>query len=434
MTLKEKLDSINKPALPKLESGFAKTILDYWRDFIEPRLPANKNSVIEWHKLLKDYVNKKDTVLGFRTGNVAGHLRRGWETVTNDSYSFFYTDNYFSHYFYKMSYDGFVPSLDEFYNLMRSREFPVRFASQMGTKDEPWEKEYAAFNVDGKNPGLGTAGYKLAHILDAGKNYHHNGCNFGIAEICNRYFSLGEVSDWKWNVATNHYCREDFTILEENKEIAKIFSKACFLRMVHPMNYFISPKSRNHGRIYNIYVRGSNIAEDLNVLSFIRTKFHERYTIDGVDYFQDFLNLVLPFEDKIKEDGNTVLNVRYSSDDLTSRSIGMDNVSTSVEKTKAKNRHSLVITKKVTTVDNMEMELAKEYLFNPSTSFRKLEIGIMGIESPVRGGGFKAKKIINNLGITAEKKGILCYKNINDEISTAIGQYRKTLKLLKKYI
>ena len=58
----------------------------------------------------------------------------------------------------------------------------------------------------------------------------------------------------------------------------------------------------------------------------------------------------------------------------------------------------------------------------------------MGIESPVRGGGFKARKIINNLGITAEKKGILCYKNINDEISTAIGQYRKTLKLLKKYI
>ena len=204
--------------------------------------------------------------------------------------------------------------------------------------------------------------------------------------------------------------------------------------MVHPMNYFISPKSRNHGKIYNIYVRGSNIAEDLNVLSFIRTKFHERYTIDGVDYFQDFLNLVLPFEDKIKEDGNTILNVRYSSDDLTSRSIGMDNVSTSVEKTKAQNRHSLVITKKVTTVDNMKMELAKEYLFNPSTSFRKLEIGIMGIESPVRGGGFKARKIINNLGITAEKKGILCYKNINDEISTAIGQYRKTLKLLKKYI
>ncbi len=343
MTLKEKLDSIDKPALPKLEIGSAKTILDYWNNFIEPHLPSDVNSVIEWHKLLKDYVNKKDTVLGFRTGNVAGHLRRGWETVTNDGYSFFYTDNYISHFFYKMSFDGFVPSLDEFYFLMKSREFPVRFKSQMGTKDEPWEKDYAAFNVDGKNPGLGTSGYKLAHILDAGKNYIYNGFSFGIAEICNKYFSLGDVSDWKWDSITNHYSRKDFIIKDENKEIARNLAKACFLRMVHPMNYFISPKSKNQGKIYNIYNKGNNIAEDLNVLSFIRTKFHERYTINGIDYFQDFLNLVLPFHDEIQEDGTTVLNVIYSSDDINPvlRSISRESSSISSNKTTEAKKNSL---------------------------------------------------------------------------------------------
>ena len=316
MTLREKLNTINKPSLPKLEIGSAKTVNDYWNNFIEPHLPANIESVIKWHKLLKEYVNKPDTVLGFRTGNVAGHLRRGWGTITNDGYSFFYTDNYFSHYFYKMSYDGFVPTLDEFYSLMKSREFPVRFASPMGTKDEPWEKEYAAFNVNGKNPGLGIAGYKLAHILDAGKNYKINNISMGIAEICNKYFSLGEVSDWRLVYNPRRYCRENFKISEDNKAIAKKLAQACFLQMVHPMNYFISPKSKNQGKTYNIYNKGNNIAEDSNVLSFVRQKFHARYTQNGIDYFQEFLDSVLPFEDIVGEDGSTVLNAKYSSDDL----------------------------------------------------------------------------------------------------------------------
>lgn len=190
MTLKEKLDTIYNPKLPSFEIGGAKNVRDYWDVFIEPHLPYDIDAVIKWHKLLQEYINLPDTVLGFRTGNTAGHLRRGWETVTNDGYSFFYTDNYFPHYFYKMAYDGFVPTVNEFYSLMKTKEFPLRIKSPMGTKDEPWEREYAAFNVDGKNPGIGTSGYKLAHILDAGKNYCINGKVIGIAEICNTYFLL----------------------------------------------------------------------------------------------------------------------------------------------------------------------------------------------------------------------------------------------------
>ena len=439
MTLREKLDTINKPSLPKLEIGSAKTVNDYWNSFIEPHLPANIESVIKWHKLLKEYVNKPDTVLGFRTGNVAGHLRRGWETITNDGYSFFYTDNFFSHYFYKMSYDGFVPTLDEFYSLMKSREFPVRFASPMGTKDEPWEKEYAAFNVDGKNPGLGIAVYKLAHILDAGKNYIINNVSMGIAEICNKYFSLGDVSDWKLVYNPRRYCRENFTIDEDNKAIAKKLAQACFLRMVHPMNYFISPKSKNQGKTYNIYNKGSNIAEDLNILSFVRQKFHERYTQNGIDYFQEFLDSVLSFEDIVREDGSTVLNAVYSSEDLIPliNAISSEGQNTiiqpqTVKKNKIQNINTSPVIKK--TCDSLELELAKEYLFNPNTSFRKLEKEIMGIDSPVRGGGFKAKTIINNLGITAEKKGILYYKSIEEEILNADGEYRKTLEQVKNNI
>ena len=205
------------------------------------------------------------------------------------------------------------------------------------------------------------------------------------------------------------------------------------------MNYFISPKSKNQGKIYNIYNKGNNIAEDLNVLSFVRQKFHERYTQNGIDYFQEFLDSVLPFEDIVREDGSTVLDVIYSSEDLNSliNAISSKEHNTIIQpqiikKDKKQDINTSSVIKK--SCDILELELAKEYLFNPNTSFRKLEKEIMGIDSPNRGGGFKAKTIINNLGITAEKKGILYYISIEEEILNASGIYKKTLEQVKNNI
>lgn len=418
MTLQDKLDNIGKPKLNSFEKGNSKTVKDFWEIFIEPRLPKNIDVVIAWHNLIKAYVKMPNTVLGFRTGNTAGQLRRGWETVTNDGFSFFYTDNYFSHYFYKMSYDEYVPSLEEFYALMKSRKFPVRILSPMGTKNEPWEKEYAAFNISGKNPGLGKAGYKLAHILDAGKNFNFNGENLGVAEICRRYFTLGEVCDWEKNAASNLYSRT-LTIPNEDKRNARALAEACFIRMVHPMNYFLSPKASNKGKIYNKYVKGHDIGEDVNLLSYVKMKFHERYTKNGIDYFQDFMDLVYPFEDSCHEDGNTVLNLTYSATPLNEYMNGNNN-----GPQKTANEFS--------DENCLEIELAYEYLYNPDTSFRKLEKEVMKIDSPTRGGGYKARTIINNLGIEADKKGILSARSIDEELKNAMGTYRRTLERIKQ--
>lgn len=87
MNLVEKLSTINQPKIGSFEAGNAETIKDFYESFIEPRLPQNIEHVIKWHKVLKEYVKKENTVLGFRTGNVRGSLRRGWETITNDNYS-----------------------------------------------------------------------------------------------------------------------------------------------------------------------------------------------------------------------------------------------------------------------------------------------------------------------------------------------------------
>lgn len=323
--LLSKINSINKPKIPEFENGTSKTIEDFWKDFIESRLPQNIDVVIKWHNLLKEYVKKPDAILGFRTGNVAGKLRRGWETITNDGYSFFYTDNGFPHFFYKLAYDGdYEPNLEEFYQLMKNKQFPIRDAFFMDSE----EKHKAAFNVSGKNPGIGTSGYKLAHVIDAGRDYCVNGDVIGLAEICKKYFNLGQETDWTIDETTGLYSRKNFQIQEKDKKLARQLAEISFLRMVHPMNYFLTPKQKNttttNGvkttKIYNEYsINGIikyDIAEEQLLISYVRQKFHERYTVNGVDYFQDFLDLVYAKEDNLNEDGSTEINIVYSASEL----------------------------------------------------------------------------------------------------------------------
>lgn len=251
--LAEKLYTINKPKIPDLQDGSANTIEEFYDKFIEPLLP-NVAQVIKWHKILKWYVKQPNTVLGFRTGNEKGKLRRGWETVTNDGYSFFYTDNFFAHYFYKLACDtDYKVNKNEFKYLMTTKIFPVRISFHMGTDKDPHEKEYASFNIHGKNPGINTSGYKLAHIIDAGQNYCIDGKSYGISWIINKYFPLGTENDWMDKNNPNKHCRK-LQIRDKDKTHARKFAEMSFLRMVHPMNYFLSPKSPNRSNvIYNKY-------------------------------------------------------------------------------------------------------------------------------------------------------------------------------------
>ena len=317
MSLLNKLSLVNRPALQTMEDGTARTIKEYYDTFIEPHLPRNVNNVIAWHKILKEYVRKPDAVLGLRTGNVAGSLRRGWETVTTDGYSFFYADNFCAHYYYKLAYDAdWAPDLEEYYRVMKNKQFPVRFPFCMGNEEEL----RASFIVNGRNPGLGGAGYYLAHIIDAGDNCVFNGRTIGMAAMANEYFNLGGVADWTLDEATQKYCRKNFDIPQDKKADARQLAEICFLRMVHPMNYYLSPKSKINGRIYNEYERNgqikNNISDDINVASYVRQQLHNRYTVDGTDYFQEFLDLVNPVDDEVHEDGNTVINIRYSASPL----------------------------------------------------------------------------------------------------------------------
>lgn len=58
-------------------------------------------------------------------------------------------------------------------------------------------------------------------------------------------------------------------------------------------------------------------------------------------------------------------------------------------------------------------------------------IKYLKIDSPARGGGFKAKAIINKLGLLAEHKGILYSKPIDELIELSTGVMFETLRRVK---
>jgi len=128
-----------------------------------------------------------------------------------------------------------------------------------------------------------------------------------------------------------------------------------------------------------------------------------------------------------KSDGSKVINIEYGRGIQKSTVTRQKSASQASEKIKHSKSSSIRLS------GSSSLELAIEYLTNPKTSFRKLESGMMGIASAARGGGFISKGILNEIGVTADKKGILALISIDEEILTASGQYLNVLVDIKKY-
>lgn len=409
MTLEEKLATIDKPKMPKMQSGKAGTIKDFWNTFVEPKLiPVEVTQ--KWCGLLYRYIDDANVIYAIRKFSDRGKngdedLRRGFYTQTNMDYGFFYTDNYFSAYFFKMAFDGFVPNYEEFKNSFVLRNFPARFGQCCQT-----ERDKAAFRITAKDPKINSAGYKISHIVDVGTNYFDGSKILSISDICNKYFPRGTYDDWKEteNEHGKFYVRE--LNIEDN--MAKEYLKAIFLRMACPLNYILTPKKSLQQT--EIPVEKNDIGESKKLQEYAIKVFKEKY---GTVY-DNFLNKIMkiPETELLNDVEDYKINLKYGF-----------NVSQKIEKPV----RDAAIIKKMPLANgiqnDLQLRLAEEYLFNPNTSFRKLEKEIMIIDSPVRGGGFKAKKIINDLGITADKKGILASVKIEDEIAKASGNYKTIL-------
>lgn len=325
MSLEEKFERIGrgggilKQAYPCAMSA---TIQDLWNDFIEPRLPRVE-TVIAWHRILMDYITRPGAVFAIRIFNEDNEnlIRRGFYTQTNDNYSFFYTDNSFAYFIARIVLDGdCIPSPEEFFNFCHNRRIPYKLVIR-GNKEN--EERYAnAFPRSTRDPKI-TKYHKLAHLYSVGERFNWNEKQeLNIAEVADTLFPRGVHGDWRLtgDVPNCYYVR-DWTIADDDMDETKRLLIAHFLRFVHPMNYFLAPKQKTNGRIYHRYSFAEgyvryDIGEYEPLLKFVKKKFHERYTIDGHDYYQEFLNQILPFNDETLQTATLRINATYSSDPL----------------------------------------------------------------------------------------------------------------------
>lgn len=252
MNIEEKIQNITEPMIEDtiglLPDKEYSSVDDFFKNFVKPKLPK-KEVVIKWHNILMEYIaDTKELSCAVRYGNSASKdkslkgeteeakLRRGWLTQnTDDNFEYFYADNYLSSFICKMAIDEYCPSsVDELRDIFQKHKFPFGYPFHH-TKEE---KECMVIAI-GKNPGF-LSNYKISHVFDSGKYYDVKGDKRypGIKELSEKYFDIGERNQWRKETDLIRKIK----IGEKEKEVIT----ACFLRFVHPINYFLTPPQDKH--------------------------------------------------------------------------------------------------------------------------------------------------------------------------------------------
>lgn len=309
MKLIDKLKNIDKPSLHVLKDGHDDTIAEFWNNFILPLLP-DKNVVIGIYEMLLKYIEEPEAVFAIRTfgswsnGNHDNkELRRGFYNTTESGYSFFYTDNFFTAYFCKLAIDKYIPDYEEFKHAMISREFPARF----GRHDSTYEKVKAAYSIDGKkgkDPLFTKNGYKIAHVVNTGRDFRINDKDITIKQICDIYYTRGDYDDWKLSkdIYGDLYVRH----LGYIDPFAKEILKAHFLRFACPLNYILTPGQKHHTTITKVF--NNDIAESPELQQYAMEQFRLIYGTIYDDYLSRImLTPIIP----IINPGKVYIGIKY---------------------------------------------------------------------------------------------------------------------------
>ncbi len=406
MTLSKKLNCIGTPSLQVLQNGNAESIDKFWDQLVVPMLPS-RETIQKWHNVLLKYVKSDYPIYAIRgynsfPPNKYGELRRGFLT-DSEKFKYFYTDNFFAAYFAKMAADNYIPTVDEFTKLMKERKFPSRFG-----KNTAEERALLAI-PQGKDPHIQSSGYKIAHIIPVGMGYIYQGTSKNAVQILNKYFPNSNRSSWRST-------KDEYgTFFQRNVPFnseAQQYAVAEFLRFVHPLNYFLAPKKKNE-----INNKSNEIAEYQPLLDYAHNYFLSTYQA----IYKEFLDLIM-----VEQRQYSLISVDNEISIQYGLNIG--NCDSSYPDANLKNKNSKSIGN--IEINNINGRIAFTYLTDPNTSFRKLEIEIMNIESPAHGGGFKAKKVVNDMGITADMKGILSQISADE----FLAQYPNVSPIIKQLI
>lgn len=410
MSLEEFISNSHRKEVPLLKTGVAKSLDEVYANIVKPNLPSYR-TIKDWDEVLLQYIAHPEAVFFIRRYASAPKkrwdlIRRGFLTEHSCGFKYVFCDNYFAHYFYLMALKDFVPTLKELIIMMKERRFPYGY---MKTSEEAPYQAYPR----GRPVYINRSGWKLAHLYSVNQNDY----DLNYRQISAHIFPRGEQKDWEAQRGQNYPSR----YIEEaiHPDVKKI-AIAHFLRLVHPINYFLVPKRK---------LSNLDIGEKPELISYMRKRIYERYPCilsrfeDLVRAKKHITNDLDQFEIyfqygriKAKADKGSAQDLKKINNDL-----------------KITTRSSKDINNSEGKYSERDLRIIGSYLIK-GLSYRSIEKDILEIESPVRGGGFIAKGILNTYGVEGKHKGTITLSNIDDNISIAEPTLKRTLIELKKFL
>lgn len=426
MTLEEKLDKIDEPKLEKtiglLPKGTNDTVGDFFEKFVKPRLPK-KSTIKLWHRILMDYTDDLSNIsCCVRYGNNGSEkvseygesgyykLRRGWLTKnTADGFEYFFADNFFSSFIYKMALDGFVPAdVKELRAIFRNCKFPYGFGFKIDKKVNEYKGVVIAI---GKEPGF-LDNYKLSHVFDAGEYFlMDDGSVLGDAELSPLYYPIGHSDDF---LKHSDKTRKMFISPEAKKVIV-----AKFLRFAHPLNYFLTPSKKLHSCKSKVYK--NDIGEDPIMIYYVRQHLKKEYPTE----YAEFLDRIMWRDEYI--------GIEYERIATSSKSHkkGTSLTAPSKAKTAIKKPVNALGRKRRYTEYERIQEAA--YYLRHECGLEEVELQVLGAHNS----GSTAKRHLKALGIDDTSrnsiyKGMLKNTDIQTAIDNATGTFKETLEKIKE--
>lgn len=401
MTIDEFFSKENRFTFPVVPEADCFSVQQVFDTCIRPVLPA-KEILVAWHELLSRYATDPGSVLLTRLYEHQKDTEGRWDnrrcslTVMDDGFSFAFASNYFARVIYTMAWRGFVPSYEDFKSwIVERRAFLGYF---MATDVE---RKIAAFPLTHYPVRFYTQGWYLAHNVAVNDDQYEE---IGDTDIKKDIFTLGKQSDWK---EVNGVIVRHLPGSLSSRE--KMLAVAHFLRFLDPINYFLVPAKKfsqprtlvgecpdvvnymrrwaeeNYGDTMLRFAKQAclcfsvSVQDDLIRLGACPCSYHFTSRVESV-------SMVSPLAQPLQEDAGSEVSEDAESDQKRED-----------EKT-AEDAAGIS--------DDRLVRMARLYL-EQGVSFRNLERIVLGINSKARGGGFIAKKALNDIGITAREKNLL---------------------------
>lgn len=265
------MEKLRKYKFESLNSGKALNMEDFFNQLIKPQF-KNKDQIKKIHLALLKYIELPEATLFIRLyGSFSNYdlLRRGFLTRFPDKTKMAFCDNTFSMLFTGLKLSGYTTDEKELFNFLNQEKLICSFGQTSNEKELSFYKSSGAIRVN-----LNTKGYYLAHIKPVG---------YGYSDICDRnlrtFFPNPDRKEW--NIESK------IRLAENNLDATqKNLIKAHFVRLVHPLNSFLVPKTKH------LNYAGKNIGEELEVIKYVKKYLEEEFPVE----YKEFEKITLAHE------------------------------------------------------------------------------------------------------------------------------------------